>query len=280
MVKLAPEEFEFVNRYIYAISGIDLDVQKAYLLETRLVGLLRTYGCSSISELCQRGKFDTTDEIQNQIIDAISTNETLFFRDTKPFVLLKQTILPELAARALRRTTPLPPPPIRIWSAACSTGQEPYSIAMILHEMRPSFNGLHAKILGTDISQAATHKARQGRYHQFEMERGLTPQHIDQYFTRQGDRWHLKAAIRDMATFQTLNLMAPFNGLGKFDLILCRNVAIYFNIEDRKKLFEKLAAVLEPHGYLIVGATESLTGISPRFEAHRHLDTIYYQLKR
>ena len=279
MVKLSAEEFDFVIRYIYDISGIDLDKHKAYLLETRLVSLLRTYGCSSISELCHRSKFDATHEIQNQIIDAISTNETLFFRDKKPFALLRQKILPELADRALGKAAGLPPPPIRIWSTACSTGQEPYSIAIILHEMLPTLNGLSANILGTDISRAATEKARRGLYHQFEIERGLTPQQIEQYFSRQGDRWQINATIREMATFKSLNLMAPFNGLGRFDLIMCRNVAIYFNIEDRRKLFEKLAAVLEPDGYLIVGATESLAGIGPQFEAHRHLDTIYYQRK-
>jgi len=278
MIKISPEELKTITGYIHDISGIYLEASKKYLLETRLSGIAEEHGCGSYQELYQKAKRDARKVIEKQIIDAISTNETLFFRDTGPFELLKNKILPEL----LDARTPKSPrlkTPLRIWSAASSTGQEVYSIAIILKELLGDTSKYNIKLLGTDISDAAVKQASIGKYNKFEIERGLARDKLNKYFTLSGGFWKIKDEIRAMANFRKLNLMLPFAGLGKFDLVFCRNVAIYFTLEDRKKLFNKIADILEPDGYLIIGSTESLTGICPRFTPKRHLRSIFYQLK-
>ena len=263
-------------KYIYDISGINIESSKAYLIETRLGRILESENCGSYCEFYQKAKKDTSKILEKKIIDAITTNETLFFRDGGPFELLKHKILPEIfdrrsAAKMLR--------PIRIWSAACSTGQEVFSIAIILKELLGSSPPYNFKLLGTDLSDAAVKQASYGSYNKFEIERGLPRDRLHLYFTPDGANWRIKDAIRSMASFQKFNLMLPFSGIGKFDIIFCRNVAIYFTLEDRKKLFSKIADALEPDGYLIIGSTESLTGVCPRFVPKRHLKSIFYQLR-
>jgi chemotaxis protein methyltransferase CheR len=278
MIKITPDEIRVITKYIYDISGISLDQSKKYLLETRLNNIAQEHRCSSYHELCRKAKSDPSKLIERSIIDAISTNETLFFRDTGPFELLKHKIFPELidarAAQASYLKTP-----IRIWSAACSTGQELYSVAIILQELLGDLSKYSIKLLGTDISDAAITQASAGKYNKFEIERGLSKDKLQRYFTLVGGNWKIQDQIRAMATFRKINLMLPFTGLGKFDIILCRNVAIYFTLEDRKQLFNKLARSLEPDGYLLIGSTESLTGVCPRFVPKRHLRSIFYQLK-
>lgn len=256
-----------------------MDESKAYLIETRLNGLLKKYECSSYKELCSKGKTDSSKVIENKIIDAISTNETLFFRDMGPFEVLQHKILPDLIDRRTEKSSGLLPIPIRIWSAACSTGQEVYSIAIVLNELLPDLNKYKIKLIGTDISDSAIGQASYGTYNKFEIERGLSKDKLQKYFIPNGGNWKISDEIRAMVSFAKQNILEPFIGLGKLDIIFCRNVAIYFNIEDRKKLFEKIASLLEPDGYLIIGSTESLTGICPIFEPKRYLRTIYYQLR-
>jgi chemotaxis protein methyltransferase CheR len=279
MIKITPDEVKIITDYIHDISGIILDQSKTYLLETRLGGIVAENGCSSYSELCHKAKADSTQSIERKIIDAISTNETMFFRDTDPFNLLRHKVLPDLIDMRSAKTSGLLPINIRIWSAACSTGQEVYSIAIILRELIAGQNKYNIKLLGTDISDAAVAQSSRGLYNKFEIERGLPQEMITKYFQSNGENWKIKDEIRAMATFRRLNLMLPLNGLGKFDIVFCRNVAIYFTMEDRKKLFEKIADILEPDGYLIIGSTESLTGVCPQFEPKRHLRSIFYQLK-
>ncbi|MBV5317712.1 MAG: protein-glutamate O-methyltransferase CheR [Desulfobulbaceae bacterium] len=278
MLKISPEEIKLITKYIYEISGIYLDESKKYLLETRLNTIAEEHGCSSYQDFVKKTKADATKVIERKIIDAISTNETLFFRDTGPFQLLQHKILPELIdARASKKIgfkTPL-----KIWSAASSTGQELYSVAIVLQELLGDLSKYAIKLLGTDISDAAVAQASSGKYNKFEIERGLARDKLTKYFTMAGQTWKVNDQIRAMANFRKLNLMLPLIGLGKFDIVLCRNVAIYFTLEDRKKLFNKIADVLEPDGYLIIGSTESLTGICPRFIPKRHLRSIFYQLK-
>jgi len=167
--------------------------------------------------------------------------------------------------------------PIRIWSAACSTGQEIYSIAIALREALGNLNNFQISILGTDISDDAITKASYGKYNKFEIERGLPIQTLNKYFTLMGDGWKIKDEIRAMAVFKKFNLMKPFAGLGKFDVVFCRNVAIYFTPADKKMVFDKIAGVLEPDGSLIIGSTESLTGVTNMFEAKRYMRSIFYQ---
>jgi chemotaxis protein methyltransferase CheR len=279
MTKVTADDLKIISKYILNISGIELDESKAYLIETRLNGLVKEYQCSSYGELCSRAKIDSSKTIENRIIDAISTNETLFFRDAKPFEVFQHKILPDLIDRRTEQSSGLLPIPIRIWSAACSTGQEVYSIAMVLMELLPNLKKYNIKLIGTDISDTAIAQASYGRYNKFEIERGLTQKMLQKYFVPNGGNWRICDEIRAMVAFDKRNILQPFNGMGKVDVVFCRNVAIYFKLEDRKKLFEKIAQIMEPDGYLIIGSTESLTGICPIFESRRYLRTIYYQLK-
>ena len=273
---IRPDEIQLFAKYIYGVSGINIEASKAYLIETRLGRILESENCSSYSEFYHKIKADGSRSLEKKVVDAITTNETLFFRDASPFELLKHKILPEVIDRRAAKSASTP---IRIWSAACSTGQEVFSIAIILKELLGSFSRYNIKLLGTDLSDAAVKQASYGSYNKFEIERGLPRDRLQAYFTSNGANWKIKDEIRSMATFQKFNLMHPFTSLGKFDIIFCRNVAIYFTIDDRKKLFHKIADALEPEGYLIIGSTESLTGVCPRFVPKRHLKSIFYQLR-
>lgn len=279
MHKITPEEFSVLTKYICAISGISLDKGKEYLIETRLNPLLKQLGCASFAELYHKSRMDKSRAIERKIIDAISTNETYFFRDGSPFDLLQHKIIPDLIDKrtdSFRKTGPVP---IRIWSAAASSGQEIYSIAIVLKELYLDPNKYQIKLLGTDISDAAIAQASYGRYNKFEISRGLTPPKIKRYFNQDGDYWRVRDELRAMAVFKKLNLTEPFFGLGKFDIVLCRNVAIYFTAEERTRLYEKIAGVLEPDGYLMIGSTESLTNDTTLFEPQKYLRAVFYQFR-
>lgn len=278
MLKISTEEIKLITRYIYEISGIHLDESKKYLLETRLNAIAEEYGCLTYQDFYKKAKADATKVIERKIIDAISTNETLFFRDTGPFQLLQHKIFPELIDARSSKNSQLKTS-LKVWSAASSTGQELYSVAIVLQELLGDLSKYTIKLSGTDISDAAVAQASSGKYNKFEIERGLARDKLTKYFTMIGQTWKVNDQLRSMVNFRKLNLMQPFLGLGKFDIVLCRNVAIYFTLEDRKKLFNKIADVLEPDGYLIIGSTESLTGICPRFIPKRHLRSIFYQLQ-
>ena len=278
-IKVTPEEIKLLSQYIYTISGIHIEPSKAYLLETRLGKLLEKERCESFSEFYYKAKSDPSKMLEKQIVDAITTNETLFFRDANPFELLKYKIVPEVVDKRSASALPGMPIPIRIWSAACSTGQEIFSIAIVLKELLSPLSRYNIKLIGSDISDAAIRQASYGIYNKFEIERGLPRDRLLRYFSALGENWKINDEIRSMATFRKFNLMGSFNGIGKFDIIFCRNVAIYFKLEDRIKVFEKIADSLENDGYLVIGATESLTGVCPRFIPKRHLKSIFYQLK-
>jgi chemotaxis protein methyltransferase CheR len=277
MIKIAPAELKLIAQYIQTITGIYLDESKSYLFETRLSSIAEAYGCKSYQELHNKSKNDPSKKIEKEIIDAITTNETLFFRDKGPFELLQHKILPEVID--LRSSQSSPKTRIKIWSAASSTGQELYSIAIVIKELLNELSNYSFTLFGTDISDAAITQASYGKYNRFEIERGLDRKYLQKYFTLFGDSWKIKDEIRAMVNFKQLNLMQPFTSLGKFDIIFCRNVAIYFTLEDRKKLFTKIADSLADDGYLVIGSTESLTGVCPRFVPKRHLRSIFYQKK-
>ncbi len=277
MKKITPEEIKLLAKYIHNISGIFYDEKKAYLFETRLGPLLEKHTLSSYSELYHNARKNKI--IEKDIIDGISTNETLFFRDASPFELLKHKIMPELIDARSTKSSSMMPMPLKIWSAACSTGQEVYSIAIVLKELLSDLKKYRIKLLGTDISDLAVAQASYGKYNKFEIERGLESKKLQKYFSPNGNSWKIKDEIRVMATFKKLNLMLPFAGLGKFDIVFCRNVAIYFSPQDRKKLFNKIADILEPDGCLIIGSTESLTGVCSRVVPKRHMRSVFYQLK-
>jgi chemotaxis protein methyltransferase CheR len=277
LIRLLPEERESVAQYIYSICSITLDQSKDYLIEGRLNGLLTDTGCRSFYELVNRSKSDTKQDLKRRIIDEITTGETLFFRDMSPFDLLRHKLLPEIVDRRGRTTLRVP---IRIWSAACSTGQEIYSIAIVLKELLEDLNRYSIRLIGTDISDQAIARASAGVFSPIEIGRGLSDTtRAKSFVPHTGGGWKIRDELRALVSFRRLNLMEDFSSLGNFDIVFCRNVAIYFNDRDRASLFNRIGQRLEKDGSLVIGAMESLNGICPQFEPKRHLRSIFYQLR-
>ena len=221
-----------------------------------------------IAELVAKIK-SGADALTSVVVEAMTTNETFFFRDKIPFDHLRETMLPAmLQARASRRA-------LRIWCSASSTGQEPYSIAMCLKELGPALAGWRVEILATDLSQGVLEKSKAGIFSQFEVQRGLPIQMLVKHFTQVGELWQLNADIRAMVQHRQLNLLQDFANLGTFDLIFCRNVLIYFDQETKAATFERLARVLEPDGFLVLGAAESVVGISDAFKPYPERRGLY-----
>jgi chemotaxis protein methyltransferase CheR len=274
MIKINQQELQVLIAYIYDICGVHLDNSKEYLIKTRLDTLVSSYRCASYSELYYRARSDKSGKVNADIINAITTPETLFFRDKLPFEMLRNKLINELLKK---KTNSFIPGQIRIWSAASSTGQEIYSIAIIIRELISNLQKNRVTLVATDISDVVLDLAKAGRYNKFEISRGLTKQQLERYFIEKDQYWQIKDDIRRMVRFQKLNLMKPLVGLGTFDIVFCRNVAIYFTLDDRKKLFNRIADTIAPDGYLFIGASEFLTGISDRFKAVREGKAIYYQ---
>ena len=258
---MTPQDYEFLRKLLKERSGLDLSADKQYLVESRLVPLARKAGLPGISELVAKMKNGDAAMITD-VVEAMTTNETFFFRDKIPFDHLRDTIVPALAqSRANRRT-------LRIWSAACSTGQEPYSIAICLKEKAAMLAGWRIEIVGTDLSQEVLEKSRAGIYSQFEVQRGLPIQLLVKYFSQIGEMWQLNADVRGMVQYRQLNLLQDFSSLGKFDVVFCRNVLIYFDQETKAAIFERIAKVVEPDGMLMLGAAESVVGITDAFKPY------------
>ena len=258
---MTPMDYEFLRKFLKERSGLDLSSDKQYLVESRLIPLARRAGLPGITELVQKIK-GGSDPLTAEVVEAMTTNETFFFRDKVPFDHLREAVIPELLkARASRRS-------LRIWCAASSTGQEPYSIAMCLKEIGPALAGWRVEILATDLSQAVLEKSRAGVFSQFEVQRGLPIQMLVKYFSQVGELWQLNADIRAMIQHRQLNLLQDFSHLGTFDVIFCRNVLIYFDQDAKIGIFERLARMLEPDGVLALGAAESVVGISDAFKPY------------
>ncbi|WFU39670.1 protein-glutamate O-methyltransferase CheR [Bradyrhizobium sp. CB82] len=255
---MTPMDYEYLRKFLKERSGLDLSADKTYLVESRLLPLARKAGLAAIPDLVQKIKIGDG-KLATDVVEAMTTNETFFFRDKLPFDHLRDTILPGLLqARAARKS-------LRIWSAASSTGQEPYSIAMCLKEMGAALAGWRIEIVATDLSQEVLEKSRAGVYSQFEVQRGLPIQLLVKYFTQTGDIWQLNADIRSMVQFRQLNLLQDFSHLGTFDVVFCRNVLIYFDQDTKAVIFERMAKSLEADGTLLLGAAESVVGITDAF---------------
>jgi chemotaxis protein methyltransferase CheR len=256
---VTPPDYEYLRKFLKDQSGLDLSADKQYLIESRLLPLARKSGLSGISELVQKMKGGSPLFI-SQVVEAMTTNETFFFRDKIPFDHFRESIMPEiLRARASRKS-------IRIWCAAGSTGQEPYSLAMCLKEMGVGLNGFRVEILATDLSQEVIEKSKSGIYSQFEVQRGLPIQMLVKYFKQTGELWQINADIRAMVHHRQLNLLHDFSQIGAFDVIFCRNVLIYFDQETKVNIFNRLAKVIEPDGFLVLGAAETVVGLTDVFK--------------
>ncbi|WP_300528254.1 protein-glutamate O-methyltransferase CheR [Maricaulis sp.] len=254
------DDITFVAAEAFKRSGLVLSADKGYLLESRLAPLARAEGYPSIEALIAAARRDRSERLLWGITEALATHETFFFRDNTPFDLFKQDILPNLArARGLNGS-------IRIWCAACSSGQEPYSLAMLLDEERARLGNLKIDIVATDMAPRVLEKAKAGIYSQFEVQRGLAIQRLVRHFEQTGDQWRIKPNIRQMVTFQKQNLLESFNAMGTFDVVFCRNVLIYFDAETKKQVLARLAKQTPNDGYLIMGAAETVVGLSKDFE--------------
>jgi chemotaxis protein methyltransferase CheR len=255
---VTPADYDFLRKLLKERSGLDLSADKQYLVESRLVPLARRAGLAGIGDLVQMMR-SGAEMLIADVVEAMTTNETFFFRDKIPFDHLHDTIIPALLqARANRKL-------LRIWSAACSTGQEPYSIAMCLKEKAAALQGWRIEIVGTDLSQEVLEKSKAGIYSQFEVQRGLPIQLLVKYFTQNGELWQISPEIRGMVQHKQLNLLQDFSHLGKFDVIFCRNVLIYFDQATKTNIFDRMSRIIEPDGMLMLGAAESVVGITDAF---------------
>ena len=274
MIATSPADINAISQLLREICGVVVDDSKAYLVETRLGRLAEEEGCRSYAELCEKARRFDGRKLALRIIDAITTNETLFFRDNSPFEALRHKALPELidskAGTAFSKR-------IRIWSAACSTGQEPHSIAILLREEIPDLHLWDVQILATDISDAAIQYASRGHYKDFEVQRGMDPATLTKYFRKEGDGWKIDDEIRSMVSFERHNLLEPYTGIGPFDIIFCRNVVIYFDAPTRRNLFERMSATLAKDGYLFVGSSESLGDLGARYSPQHHCRSVFYR---
>ncbi|MDR3489152.1 MAG: protein-glutamate O-methyltransferase CheR [Bradyrhizobium sp.] len=265
---MTPLDYEFLRKFLKERSGLDLSADKQYLVESRLIPLARRAGLPGIAEIVQKMK-GGSEALISDVVEAMTTNETFFFRDKLPFDNLRETILPMmLQARASRRS-------LRIWCAASSTGQEPYSIAMCLKEISSALAGWRIEILATDLSQDVLEKSKAGIFSQFEVQRGLPIQMLVKHFTQVGELWQLNADIRAMVQHRQLNLLQDFSHLGTFDVIFCRNVLIYFDQDTKAGIFDRLVRVIEPDGVLTLGAAESVVGISDAFKPYPERRGLY-----
>jgi chemotaxis protein methyltransferase CheR len=249
-------DFEFLRSLLHQRSGLSLGHDKRYLVESRLGMLCRKRGLASLTILVDQLRFGRDTGLESAVVDAMTTNETLFFRDRTPFDLFRDVVLPEkLAANAASRS-------LRIWCAAVSTGQEAYSLAMILDDMAARLVGWKVEIIGTDISVDVLEKARAGIYSQFEVQRGLPIQMLLRHFQQDGDKWQVNERIRAMVQLKAHNLLEPNAQFGQFDIILCRNVLIYFDVPTKAKVMAALAQRLAPDGVFMLGAAETVIGIT------------------
>ena len=256
---MTPLEYDYLRKLLKERSGLVLSSDKQYLVESRLTPLARKAGLASLGELVQKLK-GANERLVVDVVEAMTTNESFFFRDKIPFDHFRDAIVPALTmARARERR-------LRIWCAAASTGQEPYSLAMILKEMKEKIAGWRIDILGTDLSMDVLEKAKAGIYSQFEVQRGLPITMLVKYFTQTGDTWQIAPEIRAMLQYRAFNLLGDFSALGGFDVVFCRNVLIYFDQETKISVLNRIAKLLTPDGFLVLGAAETVVGLTDAFK--------------
>ncbi len=267
---ITPENYQFLQREVYRDSGIVLDETKRYLIEMRLAPILEREQISTINDLCALLRATASSALRQTVVEAMTTNETYFFRDDPPFQALKKTVLPELIEkrRSVRK--------LSIWSAASSSGQEAYSIAMLLLEF--GLTDWDIRILGTDLSRHMLKRARAGRYKQVEINRGLPPEYLAKYFRRVDAEYQINERVRNMTEFTRFDLRQSMAGLGPFDFVFCRNVLIYFDLETKKKILAELSKTLQPKGLLLLGCAESTHNLNNSFGKRIVDKAIFYQM--
>jgi chemotaxis protein methyltransferase CheR len=266
---MKPQSFEVFAAILRSGSGLAIGLDKTYLLETRLAPLIRRDGLPDLDALAERLRMPASSALAREVVEAMTTNESFFFRDEKPFVHVRMHALPRLhAARPAGAK-------LRLWSAAASTGQEAYSLAMIIAEQRAALGGRQVEIVGTDLAREPLARAREGTYTQFEIQRGLPMQMLVKYFKKEESQWRLSDAIRSMAEFREWNLLGDLSALGRFDIVFCRNVLIYFDQPTKTRVLEAIARQLAPDGVLYLGGAETVLGLTDRFVARAEERGVY-----
>ncbi len=266
---MKPEDFTLLSNLLKKRSGLTISEDKLYLLESRLVPLARKRGMNGLDDLVNAIRFTPEEKLLSDITEAMTTNESSFFRDIIPFENFRNVVLPALMEkRAAKRS-------IRIWCAASSTGQEPYSLAMCLREEAAKLSGWRVEIVATDLSKEVLDKASVGLYSQFEVQRGLPIQLLVKYFSQVNDLWQIDSSIRAMVKFQSLNLLENFSQLGAFDIVFCRNVLIYFDQQTKGEVLDKISSLMPSDGYLFLGGAETVLGICDAFKPMEGYRGIY-----
>ncbi len=256
---MSPEDFDLLTGILRERSGLSLTKEKMYLLETRLGPVARKNGHGGLDELVEALRLNQEEPLLRDITEAMTTNESFFFRDVTPFELLADHVIPKLLeARAATKS-------LRIWCAAASTGQEPYTIAIVLKEMSARLQGWRIEILATDIAASVLEKAKAGLYSQFEVQRGLPIQMLVKYFEQRDEMWQIDASLRGMIQYRELNLLQDIGSLGAFDIVFCRNVLIYFDRETKAKVLDDIWRLMPQDGALFLGGAETVLGVSDRF---------------
>ena len=257
---MTPEDFDLIRKVLRDRSGLVLGDDKAYLLESRLMPVARKHGLNDLDDVVRKVRTMPTEAFLVDVTEAMTTNESFFFRDVKPFDLFRDNVLPDLlASRAAKKS-------FRIWCAAASSGQECYSLAILLKESAARLSGWRTEIIGTDISTEILNRAKSGRYTQFEVQRGLAIQLLVKYFTKDGESWQIKKELQDMITYKEFNLLNDFAPLGKFDVVFCRNVLIYFDQETKRQILDRIAKMLPADGVVFLGGAETVLGITDKLE--------------
>jgi chemotaxis protein methyltransferase CheR len=279
-VNLSPGEFDQLRDLVHRLCGLALADEKEYLVRHRLTPVARSAGCATFAAFLEKLKGPAGPALREPIIEAVTTRETAFFRDRHPFDAFRHVLLPRLAAA--RRRAGRPPVPVRVWSAGVATGQEAYSLAMMVDDFLRSPDGADLKprdfaVIATDISPQALAAARAGRYTDPEVLRGVSPAWRARYFHQDGAGWKIDARLRHLIEFRQVNLMDHFGGLGPVDVIFCRNVLIYFDEAARRRLCDRFAEMLAPDGWLVLGAVENLYGITSRFASEHVGPTVVYR---
>jgi len=267
----SPDEYKSFQIFLEKACGIVLGENKHYLVSSRLNRLMKESDIPTLQALVNELNKSISSALRTKVIEAMTTNETLWFRDTYPFQVLTQTIFEDYKQQKKNS--------IRIWSAACSSGQEPYSISMVTDEYSKKNMGFKVDVVATDISQEILNAAKQAKYDALALARGLSEERKRQYFSQVGDQWQVNANVRSPISFREVNLLQSYTSLGKFDVIFCRNVLIYFSAESKKDILDRMAQSLNPRGFLMLGASESIAQYSDKFEMVRANTGVVYRLK-
>jgi len=271
---ITASEFDYIQRLVLDQSAIVLEDDKQYLAESRLLPLARREGFDSLTSLVACLRTKTSAGLHRKVVEAMTTNETSFFRDFHPFETLRKSILPELMAKRAGSRE------LNIWSAACSSGQEPYSLALLLREHFPALSGWSVRIIATDLSVDILTRAREGRYSQLEVNRGLPASLLVKYFRQQGTDWQIRDDIRSSIEFQILNLAETWPLLPRMDMVWMRNVLIYFGLEAKRQIMGRVRRVLKEDGFLFLGGAETTFNVDDAFERAQYERTTCYRIRK